>query len=105
MCDFLSYFLKWLVWPIYFEKRYFILAAYLDMLLLFFCQKIEEQCIQDLMYTAVHANRSGPHAAFPALRKVWIRVKCGLFECRSCEFNRIKKHNLSKLVEYCNSAI
>ena len=47
----------------------FILAAYLDMLFCF-CQKLEDQCVQDLMYTAVHASRSGPHAAFPALRKV-----------------------------------
>jgi condensin-2 complex subunit G2 len=35
-----------------------------------YLKKLEDQCVQDLMYTAVHASRSGPHAAFPALRKV-----------------------------------
>ena len=38
---------------------------------LFVClQQLEEHCLQDLMYTAVHAQRTGLHSFFAALRKV-----------------------------------
>ncbi len=34
--------------------------------------QIEERCLQDLMYSAVHATRTGQHSLFHALRKVGV---------------------------------
>ena len=34
------------------------------------CQVIEEKCLQDLMYVAIHAPRGGPHSLFAAVRTV-----------------------------------
>ena len=61
-----------------------------------FCvQKLEEHCLQDIMYRAVHASRQGQDTLFPILRKV--RHSCKIYT-RVTEFT---SYILTTTIQIC----